>query len=166
MTWFNSVEFLSFVAEIVGIPLAIVAFVYENRKERQNEDEELNQRLSDEYTSFLKLVLENSDLHLLRDQNPGSNPLTEEQQERQFILFNILISLFERAYIVVYEPNMNKQMKRIWSSWEDYMREWCNRKDFRANLPKLLEGEDKEFQRHILQIANPASKQPPAPSTT
>ena len=32
-------------------------------------------------------------------------------------------------------------------SWEDYMLEWCGRPDFRANLPKLLRGEDPGFVR-------------------
>ena len=40
---------------------------------------------------------------------------------------------------------MNKQTKRLWQSWEDYMREWCQREDFRAALPELLRGEDEEF---------------------
>jgi hypothetical protein len=48
---------------------------------------------------------------------------------------------------------MGKQTKRLWSSWEDYMREWCRRKDFRGVLPELLQGEDEYFCDHILKIA-------------
>ena len=48
---------------------------------------------------------------------------------------------------------MDKQTKRLWLSWEDYMREWCRRKDFRDALPELLEGEDEDFQAHIQKIA-------------
>ena len=33
------------------------------------------------------------------------------------------------------------------------MREWCERADFRAELPQLLEGEDDEFSEHIRAIA-------------
>jgi hypothetical protein len=65
----------------------------------------------------------------------------------------ILVSIFERAYILVYEDKMNKHTQRLWSSWEDYMREWCRREDFKAVLPKLLEGEDEDFQRHIQKVA-------------
>jgi hypothetical protein len=48
---------------------------------------------------------------------------------------------------------MNRQTRRLWRSWEDYMREWCRRADFRKALPELLEGEDPEFRSHIEKIA-------------
>jgi hypothetical protein len=79
--------------------------------------------------------------------------LTAEQQERKFTLFNILVSLFERAYLLVYEDAMDKQTRRLWQSWEDYMREWCRREEFRATLPELLQGEDEDFAAHIEKIA-------------
>jgi hypothetical protein len=34
------------------------------------------------------------------------------------------------------------------------MRHWCRREDFRTLLPRLLEGEDPDFQRHISRIAD------------
>ena len=80
--------------------------------------------------------------------------LTEEQAERKLAVFSLLISLFERAYILVYEDKMNRQTQRLWSSWEDYMREWCRREDFRAALPDMLKGEDEEFSAHIRAIAD------------
>jgi hypothetical protein len=84
--------------------------------------------------------------------------LSEEQMERKLALFGILVSIFERAYILVYEERMNKQTRRLWSSWEDYMREWCRRADFRQALPELLEGEDPDFRSHIQRIAESAAK--------
>lgn len=152
MTWFEWAETLSYVVTIIGLPLAIVVFMFEQRRNRQNEEEEIYQRLSDEYTEFLKLVLANPDLQLLRKGTLVA-PLTEEQQERKTALFNILISLFERAYLLVYEDHMNRQNQRLWQSWEDYMREWCERRDFREMLPELLQGEDEDFCAHIRKIA-------------
>ena len=152
MTWFEWVEALSYVVTIIGFPMAILVFIYEQRRERQNEQEEIYQRLSDEYADFLKLVLSNADLQLLRQGGSGLQ-LTEEQRERKFALFNILISLFERSYLLVYEERMDKQTLRLWLSWEDYMREWCQRKDFRELLPELLKGEDEDFAAHIRGIA-------------
>lgn len=152
MTWFEWAEALSYVVTIVGLPLAILVFMYEQRRQRQNEEEEIYQRLSDEYTEFLKLVLANPDLQLLR-KNANAAPLTEEQKERKFAIFNILISLFERAYLLVYEEKMDRQSQRMWQSWEDYMREWCARRDFRETLPELLKGEDEDFCAHIQKIS-------------
>ena len=152
MTLLETMELLSYVVTVIGLPLAILTFVWEQRKERQNEDEEIFQRLSDEYREFLKLVLDNADLHLLRRESARVD-FTEEQKERRLAIFGILISLFERAYLLVYEEKMDKQTRRMWQSWEDYMREWVRRAEFREALPILLDGEDDEFQAHMRKLA-------------
>jgi hypothetical protein len=152
MTLLETFEFLSYVVTVVGLPFAIIVFILEQRKERDNEEEEIYQRLSDEYREFLKLVLDNSDLQLLRREGVQKE-LTEEQKERRLAIFGILISLFERAYLLVYEDDMDKKARRLWQSWEDYMIEWVRRVEFREALPNLLEGEDEEFTRYIRQLA-------------
>ncbi len=146
-TW----EMLSNVVTVVGLPFAIAVFIYEQRRERKNEEEEIFQRLSDEYREFLKLVLDNADLQLLRREG-GPPVLTPEQTERRLAIFGILISLFERAYLLVYEEDMDRHTRRLWQSWEDYIREWVRRSDFRAALPELLPGEDEDFQAYIRQL--------------
>jgi hypothetical protein len=102
-------------------------------------------------------VLDNADLQLLRREATGQS-LTPEQRERRFAIFGILISLFERAYLLVYEEDMDKRERRLWQSWEDYMREWVRRSDFRAALPELLEGEDPEFTEYIRKLADAERK--------
>lgn len=160
MSTLEWLEALSYVVTIVGLPLAIVVFIMEQRKERQNDDEEVYLKLSDSYTKFLQLCLQHADLGLMsRDRTPAD--LSPEQIERRNILFEILVSLFEQAYLLVYEVDMGTQTARLWQTWEDYMRAWCLRADFRELLPALLEGEDPDFCRHILAISREeAGKQP------
>ena len=141
-TW----ELASWVVTVVGLPLAIAVFLYEQRKERDNEEEEVYQLLSDNYQEFLKVALDNPDLRLFSAASPT---LSDEQRERQFIIFSMLISLFERAYLLLYEERMSERQARRWNSWEDYMSEWCRRPDFRAQLPQLLQGEDPDFARYV-----------------
>ncbi|MGQ0502848.1 MAG: hypothetical protein ACT4P0_09645 [Panacagrimonas sp.] len=152
MSLFEWMEFLSYLVTVIGLPMAIGVFWYEQRKEHINDEEELYQRLSDEYASFLRLVLEHADLRLMSAQK-SDMALSEEQRERKSVLFGILISLFERAYLLVYEEHMPRQTQRLWQSWEDYMREWVQREDFRSMLPDLLRGEDPDFCEHISRIA-------------
>jgi hypothetical protein len=159
MSLMEIMELLSYTVTVVGLPVAIIAFVLEQRKERQNEEEEIYQRLSDEYREFLKLVLDNSDLHLLRQDSTGQE-FSEEQKERRHAIFGILVALFERAYLLVYEPRMDKQTRRMWQSWEDYMREWVRRPDFRDALTVHLEGEDEEFTHYISRLMNEVPKAP------
>ena len=148
MQW---LEALSYLVTIVGLPLAIAVFVHERRRERQNDEEEIYLRLSDEYSDFMRLVIDNADLQLLSPEPRGV--FTEEQLERKHALFAILVSLFERAYVLVYEERMSRQQARLWQSWTDYMHEWCAREDFRAALPALLHGEDPGFVGTIRRIA-------------
>ena len=151
MTLMELLGVLSQLVTIIGLPLAIFIFVYEQRRERQNEEEEIYQLLSDGYNDFLKLALENPDLRLM---SPTATPdLTEEQQERTHAMFAILVSHFERAYLFAYEEEMSERKLRRWRSWEDFMREWCRREDFRLRLPQLLPGEDPEFARLLERIA-------------
>jgi hypothetical protein len=144
-------ELASYIVTVIGLPLAIFVFLFEQRKERENEDEEAYQLLSDAYTDFLKLVLEHPDLRL-RTQTSTSD-LSEEQRERMMIIFDMLVALFERAYLLAYSEHMSDRQRRRWHSWEDYMREWCRREDFRTALPELLQGEDADFVKYIEQLA-------------
>jgi hypothetical protein len=151
-TW----ELLSYVMTVIGLPLAIAVFLYEQRKERENEEEEVYQLLSDNYQDFLKVALDNPDLRLFSDAETPA--LGEEQKERQYIIFAMLISLFERAYLLLYEDKMSPKETRRWNSWEDYMREWCRRVDFVAHLPRLLHGEDEDFARYLQRLAAAESR--------
>ena len=144
-------ELLSYVVTVVGLPFAAIVFLLQQRKQRENEEEAVYELLSEHYQDFLKVGLENSDLQLFAEE-PTEN-LTEEQQQRMIIIFSMLVSLFERAYLLLYEKRMSAKQKRLWLSWEDYMREWCNRADFREMLPDLLFGEDDDFQKYIRTLA-------------
>ena len=147
-TW----ELLSYVVTVVGLPLAIALFVFEQRKERDNEEEEIHQQLSDSYTGFMRLVLENADLGLISRSVPLA--LDDQQRERRLVLFDLLVSLFERAYVLAWEEDMNPRQRRRWAAWEDWMREWCWREEFREALPGLLRGEDPDFVRYIAALAD------------
>lgn len=143
-------ELLSYIVTVIGLPMAICVFLYEQRRERENEEEEVYQLLSDNYQDFLKVALDNTDLCLFTAE--PSTQLSSEQRERMLIIFTMLISLFERAYLLLYSENMLPMQARRWSSWEDYMHEWCAREDFKTSLPSLLRGEDPGFASYIMRL--------------
>lgn len=144
-------ELLSYVVTVVGLPLAIFVFAYEQRRERENEEEAVYQLLSDNYQDFLRIALQHPDLKLFAAEE--TVPLSDEQKERMFIVFSMLVSLFERAFLLLYDEDMTSAQRRRWFSWEDYMREWCRRADFRRLLPVLLKGEDAQFVSYIQRLA-------------
>ena len=146
-TW----ELASYVITVIGLPLAIALFLYEQRKERANEEDEVYQLLSNAYNDFLKVVIDNADLRLRS--NAPTPDLTPEQRERMLAIFDMLISLLERAYLTAWSPDMTPAQARRWNSWEDFMREWIRRDDFYNRLPDLLRGEDPEFADYMRALA-------------
>jgi hypothetical protein len=151
-------EFASYLVTVIGLPVAILALWRESRAERANERKEIEQRdeetylrLSEQYAEFIESVLRYPELGL-HPRLPAPVSLTAEQQARKLLFFEILIALFERAYILLHAESADPQGARRWQSWADYMRQWCEREDFREALADLLSGEDPEFAAYILEL--------------
>jgi hypothetical protein len=155
---FTTWELASYVVTVIGLPMAIVLFLFEQRKERATEEDEVYQLLSNAYNDFLKVVMDNPDLRLRSE--TATLDLTPEQQERMLGLFDMLISLLERAYLTAYNEDMTPLQRRRWNSWEDFMREWARRDDFYYRLPRLLKGEDPEFAAYLQRIAEDERSKP------
>lgn len=141
-------ELASYVVTVVGLPWAIWLYFRDNARERQNDEEEIYLALSDEYAKFCNVLLKNADLQLMSGALPDA-AMNDEQRERKKIIYEMLVALFERAYILVYEETMDREAQRRWKSWEDYIRFWLTRADFRTLLPAMLEGEDEDFVRYM-----------------
>jgi hypothetical protein len=153
-TW----EVASYVVTVIGLPAAILIFLYEQRRERAAEEDEVYQLLSNAYNDFLKVVMENPDLRLRSAS--ATLDLTAEQQDRMLTILEMLISLLERAYLTAYSDRMTALQARRWNSWEDFMREWARRDDFYYRLPRLLKGEDPEFAAYLTRIAEDERSRP------
>jgi len=144
-------EFMSYVVTVLGLPVAVAVFVYEKRKQRLADKEKVYESLSARYHDFLRLALENPDLKLLSQMRTAE--MTADQRERMLAIFGLLIALFERAYLLIYNNKMTGMEARRWESWVDFMQEWCERADFREAIPDLLTGEDPEFSVYLTRLA-------------
>ena len=144
-------ELASYIVTVIGLPLAIGVFLVDQRRERRNEEDEVYQLLNDAYNRFLQVVIDNPDLHLRS--NVAIHDLSPEQQERMLLIFDMLVSLLERAYLTAYSDRMTPQQRRRWNSWEDFMREWLRRDAFYYRLPQLLKGEDPDFTAYFQRLA-------------
>lgn len=145
-------EVASYVVTALGLPAGIAIFVFEQRKERDNEEAEVYQLLANAYNDFLKVVIDNPDLHLFT--NSATPDLAPLQQERMLVILDMLMSLFERAYLTAWGERMNAAQQRRWNVWEDFMREWIRREDFQARIEALLVGEDPDFQAYFRDLVS------------
>ena len=73
----------SYVVTVIGLPMAIFVYLWDQKRDRQNDEEEIFQYLSEEYAEFQKLILENADLRLSSNTAPVMDP---EQNERRRVL--------------------------------------------------------------------------------
>ncbi len=139
-------ELLSYVATVVGIPLALWAFVREERKERQAEQEEIYDKLMEHYDHILGRLFEHPDI----DQH--HKPLEDaELRRQQRLLYEMLVTLFERAFILLYGEK-EVAYRRMWNSWEDYIKLWIGRPNFIEMLPDLVKGEDADFVAYMSRL--------------
>ncbi|HRQ61574.1 MAG TPA: hypothetical protein PLO23_08720 [Alphaproteobacteria bacterium] len=132
-------ELLSYVATVVGIPLALSTFIIQERKERQSEQQEIYDQMMEHYARIQDKLFQHPEL------DEHDKPMKDaEDQRRQRIIYDMLASLFERAFIMLYGEN-DPDYKRMWNSWFDYITYWCKKQNFRDALPELMEGEDPDF---------------------
>jgi hypothetical protein len=153
MTNLETWELLSYVVTVIALPFAIIVFWMEQRKERKNEQEELFVKLLDEYNELAKILIDNADLGLLTG-NKSKDQLSPEQEEKKFVIYDLLVGFFERAFILIYEDHMDKMELRMWQTWEDYIDFWLKKADFRKVLPELLSGEDPDFVGYMNKKLN------------
>jgi hypothetical protein len=145
LEWF---EFLSYLATVVGIPLAIWVFLHEEHKERQAEQEEIYDKLMDHYDDILARLFEHPGID--QHETPLGDPELRRQQK---ILYEMLVTLFERAFILLYDEQ-ESAYRRMWNSWEDSIKIWIVRPNFREVLPELTIGEDKKFVAYLAKLTN------------
>lgn len=148
-------ELLSYIVTVLGLPMAMFAVLHEMHAERINEHKEIEQRedeiyveLSRQYSGFLESVLASPDLDLM-SVIPNEQELTKEQKQKRIIYYEMLIALFERAFILLYETALSGNAQRRWNSWNDYISWWVAKPDFRDYVVRALEGEDPEFVEYI-----------------
>jgi len=143
-------EFLSYLVTVLGLPIAVVTIWRELRAERVNEAKEIEQRedeiyvaLSQQYSSLLEAALAHPELDAL--DGASAQALTPDQKRRQAIYYEMLLALFERAFILLYEDAPTGQGGRRWGSWADFFSYWLKRPDFARYVEANLQGEDEAF---------------------
>jgi hypothetical protein len=123
--WF---ELGSYIATLLGIPIAILLLWNERRKDRIARQEQVYLSPNAQYIDYLKLCFDNPDLDIYDLVTPTKR--TPENTKKEWIAFNILISIMEQAYLL-YRNHPDPSNKQ-WQGWRDYIRWWLTRPNFGA----------------------------------
>jgi len=144
-------ECLSYIVTLLGVPAALLVYIQQKSKERKEREYGTYNALDDKYLDFLKLCLENSELNFY-PKNPELNVvLTNEQNSKKLLLFEILISILERAFLM-YKDQSTKVKQEQWSGWNEYMRDWMERDDFYESWKILGSQWATDFVSHMDKI--------------
>lgn len=148
MTLKDILEMLSYVATIFGIPFALFLYWDEKRKERRDREYGTYDALDNKYIEFLQLLLEYPHLDVYYHDGEKEKELNEEQYVQQMILFEILISLLERAYLM-YRDQSNEIKRKQFVGWAEYMRDWARKPSFLEAWKKLSSQYDEDFVEYM-----------------
>lgn len=81
---------------------------------------------------------------------PDSHPieLNEKQKKEELIAFTMLISIFERAFLMYHDQSSDLKSKQ-WSGWNEYIKSYCERKNFRIAWKICGSSFDSDFQEFV-----------------
>ena len=123
-------EIIALSATIIGIPVYIYIYYKEKKRERLDREYGTYNALDDKYIDFLRLCIDNIDLNIYLLDNEITKNLNEQQKIRQYIIFEILVCIFERAFLM-YKGHSDKIRRNQWVGWNSYIEDWLNNESFR-----------------------------------
>jgi len=162
-------EFLSFVALVVGVPLALLDFhrhtieIAENaQKERVEAAEKVYQTVDARYTEFVKLCVDHPRLDCYSVPRADAINLCEDEKIQQKMLFTHLTDVFEVAFVQYHKVESNPEILRIyqsqWAGWDAYIRKFLKRRAYLETWYEIRDEYDEGLVKYMDAIAPPPKK--------
>lgn len=121
------------------------------KKEQQDREYGTYDALDEKYLQFLNLCFTHPELDIFEKPDAAPRPLSEEQKKQELIALTMLTSICERAYLM-YSDQSTALKRRQWSGWDEFIRGYCQRENFRRALAQTGEGFDLGFQQYIRRV--------------
>lgn len=148
MSFENWIDLLANLAALLGIPIAILLYVTDRKKDRQQQEYLTYSSLDDKYIDFMKLLVANSDISFFDLKAFEIDAFPIEKRNRLVALFEIFFSILERAY-VMYSDQPSKIRKKQWIGWLDYIKISAAGEGFQKMWAEIGEGFDTDFYRFM-----------------
>lgn len=138
------------VVNLVGVPVAIVLFFLNKRRERLEREYGTYNSLDEKYVDYLKICVEHPNLDVFDLPMPDYKP-TPELCWQELQVFAMLIAILERAYLM-YRDKSHAVRESQWVGWEAYMKDWASRQNFRDAWDKLKGQFDCGFEKYMASL--------------
>jgi hypothetical protein len=146
--WIHFLDIIEKLVIILGFPFAIWQYKTATDKEKYDRDYEVYNSLDNKYIEWQNLCLAHPYLDISDIKDSISPKLNLTQEKEEVILFSILFSLFERAYLL-YNKESNPMMQGQWEGWDEYIDTYCQRKNFREIWIKYGYSYDPNFTNYM-----------------
>ena len=133
---------------IIGVPLSLYKYWQTKNRERRESEYKTYDVVDEKYIDFQKLCFQHPRLDIAPTPNRTAYKLTEAEKKQEMLAFTILLSLFERTFIM-YSQHSTQLKNGQWAGWELYLREYCRRENFRKAWKEYGYSYDGEFQKHV-----------------
>lgn len=137
------VAFLANIATALGIPIAVVAFLNDRKRTREQRELETFTDMSDRYFQYLQVVFENPELSTTETEWARSGRTATDV--RQDIVVQMAVNMVEAAFFL-YRDHRSDFKQAQWKGWEEYLMEWCAHPAFMSHWPEVVEQYDENFR--------------------
>jgi hypothetical protein len=140
-------KLLTLVSLAVSMPVAVWHYAAERGKEAERFSEKTYDDLDQRYIDFERLCMQHAKLDCYDAPMSNPPPLTDEEKLQQKMLYNIVLSISERAF-VAYQKTPKLAAKE-WKGWDTFLRNYLRRQSF-LDLWKNEGGEyNSDFQDYV-----------------
>ena len=128
--WLQVAQLIASITVVLSFPALIARYVRTTRKEARDRELGTYNALDDKYIEYLRICLQHPRLDIFDIPLQAPQSLSAEEKEQELIAFTILMSIFERAFLMYQQQNTAIKMRQ-WVGWQEYIVNYCARKNFK-----------------------------------
>jgi hypothetical protein len=114
------------------VPVAILLYRRDLEAAREQREWEIYQSVQEKYLEFISAALAQPRVGVVwSEADIAREALPEADRVTQDLLFDLLCSVFERAFLV-YQRAQDSQRRQQWAGWLVWIDEYAGRRNFRA----------------------------------
>lgn len=154
----NIATTLGIIFAIAGLTVTIRTYRNERKKERIAREYQTFNDLDDKYVEFMYACTQHPNLDLFPDAADPNRKISREELNTEKALYSVLISIFERAFIL-FEKQADEENRRLqYQGWVECMRTYCTRRSFLNQWNKTGKQFDNDFQKKMNSIIQEEQK--------
>jgi hypothetical protein len=142
----NIVTILGIIFAAAGLIVSMRAYMNERKREHLEREYGTFDSLDNKYVEFMYACANHPNLDLFSEPLGPNRTISREDLNTERALFSVLISIFERAF-VMFERRAGDEIKKLqYVGWTECMRSYCIRESFLHEWRKIGNQFDEAFR--------------------